>query len=89
MMIFQTSKGVFSAGGLICMTRADHRIEPNNYRKELEKEMQLMEEEGLWSLVQVKQVDKYMKDPQKGSENDPQKESFITGSLYLYQKSSN
>lgn len=43
------------------MSRGDSRG-TEGYKKELEKELQLMEDKGLWSLAGVKETDEYMED---------------------------
>lgn len=71
------------------MCRGDHRnVAASNYKKELEKELQLMEEEGLWSLLGIHQSDKYMEDPHctPETEDDLQEDCHLTGTVYLYQK---
>ncbi|XP_074495158.1 methyltransferase-like protein 27 isoform X2 [Sebastes fasciatus] len=78
-------------GGFVCMVRGDHRGTPaNDYKKDLERELQLMEEEGLWSPVGLKLSDKYMEDPHLNINRvkDLQKEErYLSGSVYLYKKS--
>uniref|UniRef100_A0A8C4H978 Methyltransferase domain-containing protein n=1 Tax=Dicentrarchus labrax TaxID=13489 RepID=A0A8C4H978_DICLA len=61
----------------------------NQYKKDLERELQLMEEEGLWSPVGIKQTDRYMEDPHLSAERakDMQEERYIRGSVYLYKRS--
>uniref|UniRef100_A0A4W6DUY3 Methyltransferase domain-containing protein n=1 Tax=Lates calcarifer TaxID=8187 RepID=A0A4W6DUY3_LATCA len=76
-------------GGFVCMVRGDHTGAPaDKYKKDLERELQLMEEEGLWSLVGIKRVDRYMEDPHVNPERDDvQDKPYISGTVYLYQKS--
>ncbi|XP_035529043.1 methyltransferase-like protein 27 [Morone saxatilis] len=77
-------------GGLVCMARGEHTGTPaNQYKKDLERELQLMEEEGLWSPVGIKQTDRYMEDPHLSAERakDMQEERYISGTVYLYKKS--
>ncbi|TKS82765.1 Methyltransferase-like protein 27 [Collichthys lucidus] len=70
-------------GGLVCMARGDHRATSSHrYKKDLERELQLMEEDGLWSPVRVQHVHRYMQDPHE------EEERYITGNVYLYRKSS-
>ena len=82
---------MFSAGGFVCISRADHRnTSSDKYKKDLERELQLMEDEGLWSPVKVKKMDKYMEDPHLSPERVKdlqQEEQFISGTVYLYKKS--
>ncbi|XP_038547853.1 methyltransferase-like protein 27 [Micropterus salmoides] len=78
-------------GGLVCMARGDHTGGPaQRYKQDLERELQLMQEEGLWSLVGLKQTDRYMENPHLNPERDRkqlQEERFISGTVYLYEKS--
>lgn len=75
------------------MARGDHRGTPaNKYREDLERELQLMEEEGLWSPVGIKKTDRYMEDPHLSPERVKvmqQEERYISGTVYLYKKSIN
>ncbi|XP_036971785.1 methyltransferase-like protein 27 [Acanthopagrus latus] len=78
-------------GGLICMARGDHTQTPSErYKRELEKELQLMEEGGLWSLVGIKRTERYMENPhltnEKGGKGEQEKQ-YISGTVYLYKKS--
>ncbi|XP_049439799.1 methyltransferase-like protein 27 [Epinephelus fuscoguttatus] len=78
-------------GGFVCISRGDHTATPSiKYRKELERELQLMEDEGLWSPVGVKETDKYMENPHLDAERVKdlqQEERYISGRVYLYKKS--
>ncbi|XP_071395027.1 methyltransferase-like protein 27 [Centroberyx affinis] len=78
-------------GGFVCMTRGDHRVESTyQFKADLEKEFQLMEEEGLWTCVEAKETDKYMRnvyDINMRDMRDVQEEEYISGSVYLYRKS--
>ncbi|KAL7393440.1 hypothetical protein ABVT39_010934 [Epinephelus coioides] len=80
-------------GGFVCISRGDHTATPSiKYRKELERELQLMEDEGLWSPVGVKETDKYMENPHLNAERVKelqQEERYISGRVYLYKKSIN
>ncbi|XP_044062721.1 methyltransferase-like protein 27 [Siniperca chuatsi] len=80
-------------GGFVCMARGDHTGTPaNKYKEDLERELQLMEEEGLWSPVGLKLTDRYMQDPHLNTERDRkdlQEERYISGTVYLYKKSTN
>ncbi|XP_071759842.1 methyltransferase-like protein 27 [Centroberyx gerrardi] len=75
-------------GGFVCITRGGHRVE-STYRlkADLEKEFQLMEEEGLWTCVEAKEKDKYMRNVHSNNKRDVQEEEYISGSVYLYRKS--
>lgn len=69
------------------MSRGDHSLETaKNYKKDLERELLLMEEEGLWSLVGTKQSERYMADMHT-DDKDLQGKGYITGTVYLYKKS--
>ncbi|XP_034021438.1 methyltransferase-like protein 27 [Thalassophryne amazonica] len=71
-------------GGYICMIKGDHRSEDHDeYKVALEMELQLMEEEKLWSRVSVKEFDKYMTDMYS---EDVQEDKYVTGTGYLYRK---
>ncbi|XP_037639629.1 methyltransferase-like protein 27 isoform X4 [Sebastes umbrosus] len=78
-------------GGFVCIARGDHRGTPaNEYKKDLERELQLMEEDGLWSPVGLKQTDRYMEDPHLSPEilkSLQKEERYLSGSFYLYRKS--
>ena len=64
------------------MARGNYkRAESEEYKRSLERELQLMEEEGLWSPVKTQQVDGYMMDVHL------REETSISGTLYLYKKS--
>ncbi|KAK9522328.1 hypothetical protein VZT92_018802 [Zoarces viviparus] len=76
-------------GGHICMSRNGLKSESGNkYKVSMEKELQLMEEEGLWSHVITKEMDKYMIDVYSNGE-DAQNEKYVPGTMYLYRKSLN
>ncbi|XP_047455065.1 methyltransferase-like protein 27 [Mugil cephalus] len=70
-------------GGFICMSRKNHvGKKSEEYKQDLERELQLMEEEGLWSPVGIKQEERYMMDVTAHSE-----EKYVGGNVYLYKKS--
>ncbi|KAM7382759.1 hypothetical protein PAMP_002476 [Pampus punctatissimus] len=74
-------------GGYVCMMRGDHTGPAASiYKKDLEKELRLMENEGLWSLVGIKLTDRYMKEPPKVCERD--ESHYISGTVYLYKTAS-
>ncbi|KAL3980118.1 calcium homeostasis modulator protein 2 [Sarotherodon galilaeus] len=77
-------------GGFVCMVRGNHRGAPAaSYKKDLETELQRMEEEGLWSRVAIQEVDRYMEDPHLNIERDGKTEqqvSYISGNVYFYKK---
>lgn len=69
------------------MSRGDHISETSKcYKADLERELLLMEEEGLWSLVGTKQLNRYMADMHT-DDNDLEVKGYITGTVYLYKKS--
>ncbi|KAM9846800.1 methyltransferase-like protein 27 [Aulostomus maculatus] len=66
-------------GGCICMTTRSNS-DNLDYKTSLESEMKQMEEEGLWSCVEVKEV----KDWERAvSEHE---EGYISGCVYLFKK---
>ncbi|XP_015245490.1 PREDICTED: Williams-Beuren syndrome chromosomal region 27 protein-like isoform X2 [Cyprinodon variegatus] len=75
-------------GGFICLARGNHSSSAEQeFRTHLETELQLMEEDGLWSPVAVRQEDRYMLDPNLETSGEGGK-VYITGTCYLYRKSS-
>lgn len=78
-------------GGLVCMARGKHTGKlAAEYEEDLHREFQLMEEEGLWSLVGTKHSDRYMENPHlecDGDGEDHQEKEYISGTVYLYRKS--
>ncbi|XP_037639605.1 methyltransferase-like protein 27 isoform X1 [Sebastes umbrosus] len=76
-------------GGYICMSRVDPKSESGNkYKVSMEKELQLMEEEGLWTHVITREMDKYMMDVYNICK-DVHDEQYLNGTMYLYRKSLN
>lgn len=75
------------------MVRGHYRgTAAEDYRKDLKRELQLMEEEGLWSLIAVKHRDRYLVNLHQNAETDERdtrEESYIRSSLHLYKKSVN
>ncbi|XP_020515305.2 methyltransferase-like protein 27 [Labrus bergylta] len=72
-------------GGLVCMVRGEHRgAEHDMYQCDLQRELQLMEEEGLWGQLAVQHTDRYMNDT--FPDPDQQGELFLSGTAYLYKK---
>ncbi|XP_022063817.1 methyltransferase-like protein 27 isoform X1 [Acanthochromis polyacanthus] len=66
-------------GGYICMTTRTNR-DNLEYKAALDSELKQMEEEGLWTCVEVTQV----KDWEKAvSEHE---DGYISGAVYLYMK---
>ncbi|XP_037639608.1 uncharacterized protein LOC119496401 isoform X4 [Sebastes umbrosus] len=67
-------------GGYICMSRSDSKSEcGKEYKVSMEKELQQMEEEGLWTHVMTEEMHKYMMDFD-GDE-------YLRGTMHLYKKS--
>lgn len=50
------------------------------YNEELQRELTAMEDEGLWSRVEVAHKDCYLLDPHSDQQH-------ISGTVYLYRKS--
>ncbi|KAM7421743.1 hypothetical protein PAMA_015740 [Pampus argenteus] len=74
-------------GGYVCMARGDHTgLAASRYKKDLENELHLMENEGLWSPVGIKLMGWYMKEPPEVCERD--ESQYISGTVYLYKKAS-
>uniref|UniRef100_A0A3P8TM37 Methyltransferase like 27 n=1 Tax=Amphiprion percula TaxID=161767 RepID=A0A3P8TM37_AMPPE len=66
-------------GGYVCMTTRSNR-DNLEYKAALDSELRQMEEEGLWTCVEVTQV----KDWEKAvSEHE---DGYISGAVYLYEK---
>ncbi|XP_030284392.1 methyltransferase-like protein 27 [Sparus aurata] len=80
-------------GGFICIARGLYPGATEEiYKKDLERELQLMEDKGLWSLVGIKPTDRYIKNVHLTTEadrKDEQEEQYISGNVYLYKKSIN
>ncbi|XP_042280473.1 methyltransferase-like protein 27 [Thunnus maccoyii] len=74
-------------GGYVCMARGNHTgPAASRYKEDLERELKLMEEEGLWSPVGIKLSDRYMKEPPQICERD--ESQYISGTVYLYKTAS-
>ncbi|XP_028437474.1 methyltransferase-like protein 27 [Perca flavescens] len=70
-------------GGYVCMSRVDPKLESGDkYKVCLEKELQLMEDEGLWTRVISQEMDRYMMDVYYDDQ-------YLYGTMYLYRKSLN
>uniref|UniRef100_A0A8D3CQ10 Methyltransferase domain-containing protein n=1 Tax=Scophthalmus maximus TaxID=52904 RepID=A0A8D3CQ10_SCOMX len=78
-------------GGLVCLTIGDQTGRPAaEFREDLWRELQLMEEEGLWSRVGIRLTDRYRENPHVNPERDEDDvQHYISGSVYLFKKSSN
>ena len=65
------------------MSRVDPKSESGDkYKVCLEKELQLMEDEGLWTRVISQEMDRYMMDVYLDDQ-------YLYGTMYLYRKSLN
>ncbi|XP_068612909.1 methyltransferase-like protein 27 [Brachionichthys hirsutus] len=71
-------------GGLIGLSRGAHTIS-ETYTKDLERALELMEEEGLWSLVVTKEVDRYIQNPFVDAKKE--EELYVRGTSSLFKKS--
>ncbi|KAM9729142.1 methyltransferase-like protein 27 isoform 1-T1 [Menidia menidia] len=66
-------------GGYICMTTRSNQ-DNLEYKATLELELRQMEKEGLWTCVEVTEVDKWER-----AVSD-QEDGYIPGAVYLYKK---
>ncbi|XP_040908325.1 methyltransferase-like protein 27 isoform X4 [Toxotes jaculatrix] len=66
-------------GGYVCMTTRSNR-DNLEYKGTLEHELKQMEEEGLWSCVEVTEVEEWEKAVSE------QEDGYISGTVYLYKK---
>ncbi|XP_054878873.1 methyltransferase-like protein 27 [Poeciliopsis prolifica] len=74
-------------GGLICLARGNHTSPAEeDVGTQLQRELQLLEDDGLWSRVVVQQVARYMLNPQVEASRRDEGPVYVTRSLYLYQK---
>ncbi|XP_022076062.2 methyltransferase-like protein 27 [Acanthochromis polyacanthus] len=74
-------------GGFICMSRIDPRCESGDeYKVNMERELQQMEEEDLLKLVATREMNNYIKDPYRNYSAEEQDERFLHGTVYLYRK---
>ncbi|CAL8365321.1 unnamed protein product [Lota lota] len=67
-------------GGLICMTTRTNR-DNVHYKACLEQQLKLMEEEGLWSCVNVTEVEEWERAV------SVHEEGYISGCVYIYRVS--
>ncbi|CAJ1061265.1 methyltransferase-like protein 27 isoform X1 [Xyrichtys novacula] len=75
-------------GGYICMSRVEPKSESAaNYRLSMERELQLMEEEGLWTQISTGDMDRYMMNVYNTYEETT--EQYLRGTVYLYKRSVN
>ncbi|XP_020515303.2 methyltransferase-like protein 27 [Labrus bergylta] len=72
-------------GGYVCMSRVDPKSESGEkYKLSMKRELQQMEEEGLWSPMSTGDMKKYMMDVYHNQTED---EQYLDGTMYLYRKS--
>lgn len=73
------------------MARGNHAVttETTRYKQDFQRERQLMEQEGLWKLLEMRHLDRYLTDLQLNPVTDIVESRNITGTIYLYQKSTN
>ncbi|XP_035464057.2 methyltransferase-like protein 27 isoform X1 [Scophthalmus maximus] len=84
--IYQAAK----PGAYICMSRVDPRSEAGDeYKVSMEQELQLMEDEGLWTLVATKEMHRYMLNFYQNYNEGEQNEHYLNGTMYLYRKAHN
>ncbi|XP_030606120.1 methyltransferase-like protein 27 [Archocentrus centrarchus] len=77
-------------GGYVCMSRVDPKSESGDkYKASMEQELQLMVEEGLWTLVDTKELNRYMLDVYNDKSKKEEDEEYLHGTMYLYRKSLN
>ncbi|XP_041791215.1 methyltransferase-like protein 27 [Chelmon rostratus] len=77
---------VTKPGGLICVTKAQHKTDPEGFTALVEKEFKLLEDEGLWCSVDVKKSDRYIRDASLAGQKDKQDVGFTSGTAYLFRK---
>ncbi|KAM6995251.1 methyltransferase-like protein 27 [Tautogolabrus adspersus] len=76
-------------GGYVCMSRVDLKSESGEkYKLCMKRELQQMEEEGLWTRVSTGQMNKYMMNVYHNYKED-ENEPYLDGTMYLYRKSIN
>nr|XP_046248615.1 methyltransferase-like protein 27 [Scatophagus argus] len=84
--VFRDLCNVTKPGGLICLTKAQHRTDPEGFMASLERELQLLEDEGLWTHVGFNKSDRYITDSNMLGREDMQDERFLSGTVYLFRK---
>ncbi|KAF3839050.1 hypothetical protein F7725_017767 [Dissostichus mawsoni] len=83
-MVGGLDAGFAPVRGFVCMARGDHRGSPSeDYGKDLQRELQLMEDEGCG--VQQDTNDPYLSG--ESIQDLLTEERFLSGTVYLYQKS--
>ncbi|XP_068172627.1 methyltransferase-like protein 27 [Antennarius striatus] len=83
--VLQELHNAAKPGGLIGLSKGAHS-NSEGYTTDLDRELKRMVEEGLWSLVAAKELDRYMKDPYVNT--DKEEERFIRGTAYTSCSSS-
>ncbi|XP_030010205.1 methyltransferase-like protein 27 [Sphaeramia orbicularis] len=66
-------------GGHVCMTTRSN-LDNVEYKKALDQELKKMEEEGIWSCVEVVNVDNWERAVSE------QEDGYISGTVYAYKK---
>uniref|UniRef100_A0A8D3BNQ4 Methyltransferase domain-containing protein n=1 Tax=Scophthalmus maximus TaxID=52904 RepID=A0A8D3BNQ4_SCOMX len=61
----------------------------DEYKVSMEQELQLMEDEGLWTLVATKEMHRYMLNFYQNYNEGEQNEHYLNGTMYLYRKAHN
>ncbi|XP_029957760.1 methyltransferase-like protein 27 [Salarias fasciatus] len=75
-------------GGLICMSRIELKSESGErYAASMEREMQLMETQRLWTHVASKELKGYMMNVYDDSTQEEEQRKYLDGIIYLYRKS--
>lgn len=70
------------------MSRVDPKSESGEkYKASMERELQLMEEEGLWTHVDTREMNKYIMDVYNNYSKEEEEEHYLHGTVYLYKKS--
>ncbi|CAN9514463.1 unnamed protein product [Ophioblennius macclurei] len=73
-------------GGIVCMSKIELRSDSGRrYEASMERELQLMEAEGLWTHVASRGLKNYMVDVY--SESPTAEDPYLDGTVYLYKKS--
>ncbi|XP_008319895.1 methyltransferase-like protein 27 [Cynoglossus semilaevis] len=74
-------------GGLVCISLGHHTEKrQQEFKVNLEQKLQLMEKEGLWREVGIKQFECYMLNTHAEAPRDSEELPSIPGTCYLYQK---
>lgn len=75
----------FCTGGLICLTKTQHRTDSKDSTPAVERELQRLEKERVWTCIEIKKSDSYIKDTSMLDGEDVH-EGFISGTVYLFRK---